>query len=55
MTNRAAFSLSSRQIPPEDFAQFEMQLTQGLARIRAGKGRLTKTVLFTCFDFGASR
>ena len=51
-TNRAAFSLSSREIPPEDFALFEMQLTQGLARIRAGKGRLTRTVLFTCLDWG---
>ena len=29
-----------------------MQLTQGLARIRAGKGRLTRTVLFTCLDWG---
>jgi hypothetical protein len=52
LTNRAAFRMSSRQIPPEDFAQFEVQLTQGLARIRAGKGRLTKTVLFTCLDWG---
>ena len=51
-TNRAAFRLSSREIPPEDFAQFEVQLTQGLARIRAGKGRLTRTVLFTCLDWG---
>ncbi len=51
-TNRAAYKLSSREIPPEDFAAFEMQLTHGLARIRAGKGRLTKTVLFTCLDWG---
>ncbi len=51
-TNRAAFSLSSREIPPEDFAEFERQLTHGLARIRAGKGRLTRTVLFTCLDWG---
>ena len=51
-TNRAAYSLSQREIPPEDFAAFEMQLTQGLARIRAGKGRLTKTVLYTCLDWG---
>ncbi|HEX4047545.1 MAG TPA: flippase-like domain-containing protein [Elusimicrobiota bacterium] len=51
-TNRAAYSLSSREIPREDFAQFEMQLTQGLARIRAGKGRLTMTVLYTCLDWG---
>jgi uncharacterized protein (TIRG00374 family) len=52
LTNRAAFSLSQREIPPEDFALFEMQLNQGLARIRAGKGRLTRTVLYTCFDWG---
>lgn len=51
-TNRAAFSLSKREIPPEDFASFEVQLTQGLARIRAGKGRLTTTVLYTCLDWG---
>ena len=52
LTNRAAFSLSQREIPPEDFAAFEVQLTQGLARIRAGKGRLTSTVLYTCLDWG---
>ena len=52
LTNRAAFRLSSKEIPPEDFAQFEVQLTQGLARIRAGKGRLTRTVVFTCLDWG---
>lgn len=51
-TNRAAYQLSSREIPAEEFALFEMQLTQGLARIRAGSGRLTKTVLFTCMDWG---
>ncbi|NNN06451.1 MAG: flippase-like domain-containing protein [Elusimicrobia bacterium] len=52
VTNRAAFSLSQREIPPEDFAAFEMQLTQGLARIRSGRGRLTATVLYTCLDWG---
>jgi len=51
-TNRAAFSMSQKQIPPEDFAAFEVQLTQGLARIRAGSGRLTTTVLYTCLDWG---
>ena len=51
-TNLAAYKMSSRAIPPEDFTVFEMQLTQGLARIRAGKGQLTKTVLFTCLDWG---
>jgi uncharacterized protein (TIRG00374 family) len=52
MTNRAAYSLSSKAIPPEDFAEFEVQLNQGLARIRAGKGRLTATILYTCLDWG---
>ena len=52
ITNRAAYKLSSKEIPPEDFAQFEVQLTQGLSRIRAGKGRLTRTVLYTCLDWG---
>jgi uncharacterized protein (TIRG00374 family) len=51
-TNRAAYSLSQREIPPEDFAAFEMQLNQGLGRIRAGRGRLTATILYTCFDWG---
>ena len=52
LTNRAAFSLSQKEIPPEDFAAFEVQLTQGLARIRSGSGRLTTTVLYTCLDWG---
>ncbi|OGR49304.1 MAG: hypothetical protein A2X37_10245 [Elusimicrobia bacterium GWA2_66_18] len=51
-TNRAAFKLSQKEIPSEDFAAFEVQLTQGLAHIRAGKGRLTTTVLYTCLDWG---
>ncbi|MBI4371511.1 MAG: flippase-like domain-containing protein [Elusimicrobia bacterium] len=52
LTNLAAYSLSQREIPPEDFAAFEVQLTQGLARIRAGRGRVTATVLYTCLDWG---
>ena len=52
LTNLAAYKMSSREIPPEDFAAFEMQLTHGLARIRHGSGRLTRTVLFTCLDWG---
>ncbi len=52
LTNLAAFKMSSREIPPEDFAEFEMHLNQGLGRIRAGRGRLTTTVLFTCLDWG---
>ncbi|MDE2490975.1 MAG: flippase-like domain-containing protein [Elusimicrobia bacterium] len=53
-TNRAAYSLAQRQIPPEGFAAFETQLTQGLARIRSGKGRLTATILYTCLDWGCA-
>lgn len=52
ITNRAAFSLSKKEIPPEDFAAFEVQLTQGLALIRQGKERLTAVVLYTCLDWG---
>jgi uncharacterized protein (TIRG00374 family) len=52
MTNRAAYKMSSKEIPPEDFAAFEMQLNHGLARIGAGTGRLTMTILYTCLDWG---
>ena len=51
-TNRAAYSLSQQEIPPERFAAFEMQLTQGLARIRAARGRLTWVVIHTGLDWG---
>lgn len=51
-TNQAAFRLSSKQIPSENFMAFERQMAQGLARIRHGHGRLTLAVLFTCLDWG---
>lgn len=51
LTNRAAFSLSQTEIPPEDFKAFENQLAQGFARIRAGRGHLSWTILYTCFDW----
>jgi uncharacterized protein (TIRG00374 family) len=51
-TNQAAFRLSSKQIPPENFMAFERQMAQGLARIRHEHGRLTLAVLFTCLDWG---
>jgi uncharacterized protein (TIRG00374 family) len=51
-SNQAAFRLSSRQIPPENFLAFEKQMSQGLARIRHEQGRLTLAVLFTCLDWG---
>lgn len=49
--NRAAFSLSKSEIPPEDFAQFEAQLGEGLERIRQNKGRLTWTIAYTALDW----
>ncbi len=51
-TNQAAFHLSSRQIPSEDFMTFERQMAHGLARIRHAHGRLSLAVLFTCLDWG---
>ncbi len=51
-TNQAAFRLSSREIPPENFMAFERQMAHGLARIRHERGRLTLAVLFTCLDWG---
>ena len=51
-TNQAAFRLSSKQIPAENFMAFEKQMAHGLARIRHEHGRLTLAVLFTCLDWG---
>ncbi|PIR15793.1 MAG: hypothetical protein COV48_12415 [Elusimicrobia bacterium CG11_big_fil_rev_8_21_14_0_20_64_6] len=51
-TNQAAFRLSSKQIPAENFSAFERQMAQGLARIRHEHGRLTLAVAFTCLDWG---
>lgn len=51
-TNQAAFRLSSKQIPTENFMDFERQMAHGLARIRHEHGRLTLAVLYTCADWG---
>ncbi|MEK7389114.1 MAG: lysylphosphatidylglycerol synthase domain-containing protein, partial [Elusimicrobiota bacterium] len=51
-TNIAAFQMSRGEIPPENFMAFERQLSQGLLRIRNGKGRLTLALLYTCLDWG---
>lgn len=51
-TNQAAFRLSSRQIPAENFMAFERQMAHGLARIRHERGRLSLAVLYTCLDWG---
>ncbi|MBI3289528.1 MAG: flippase-like domain-containing protein [Elusimicrobia bacterium] len=53
-TNRAAFQLSRREIPPENFMAFERQLTSGLLRIRRQRGRLTLAVFYTCLDWGCA-
>ena len=50
--NHAAFTLSKSEIPREEFQEFEEQLAHGLERIRRGRGRLTKTIAYTCLDWG---
>ena len=51
-TNRAAFQLSRREIPPEGFDDFEKQLGQGLGRIRRGHGRVGMALFWTALDWG---
>jgi uncharacterized protein (TIRG00374 family) len=51
-TNQAAFRLSTKQIPAENFLAFEKQMAHGLARIRHEHGHLTLAVLYTCLDWG---
>jgi len=49
--NRLVFSFSRKEIPHEEFAQFERQLATGLGTIHQFKGRLTKTIVFTGLDW----
>ena len=49
--NRLVFSFSRKEIPHEEFAQFEQQLATGLGTIHQFKGRLTKTIVFTGLDW----
>jgi len=49
--NRLVFSFSKREIPREEFEEFEQQLAAGLGTIHHHKGRLTKTVAFTGLDW----
>ncbi|MDD5658063.1 MAG: lysylphosphatidylglycerol synthase transmembrane domain-containing protein, partial [Elusimicrobia bacterium] len=49
--NRLVFSLSRKEIPREDFEEFEHQLAAGLGAIHHQKGRLTKTVAYTGLDW----
>ena len=50
--NQAAFLFSAREIPREDFAAFEAQLEEGLARIHADQRRLRRAILYTVLDWG---
>ncbi|MBI3547412.1 MAG: flippase-like domain-containing protein [Elusimicrobia bacterium] len=49
--NHASFLFSKKQIPREEFVEFEEQLNQGLALIRLHKGRLTRAIGYTCLDW----
>jgi uncharacterized protein (TIRG00374 family) len=49
--NRVVFSFSRREIPREEFQEFEDQLAAGLGTIHQLKGRLTKAILFTGLDW----
>lgn len=50
--NRAVFAVSRTEIPREDFAEFEEQLTAGLSRVRGEARGLALAVLYTCLDWG---
>ncbi|MBI4375026.1 MAG: flippase-like domain-containing protein [Elusimicrobia bacterium] len=50
--NRLVFCFSKSEIPREDFEEFELQLAQGLERVRGNKSRLTRTIAYTCVDWG---
>ncbi|MCX5794508.1 MAG: lysylphosphatidylglycerol synthase transmembrane domain-containing protein [Elusimicrobia bacterium] len=49
--NRVVFSFSKREIPREEFEEFEHQLAAGLGTIHHHKGRLTKTIAYTGLDW----
>jgi uncharacterized protein (TIRG00374 family) len=49
--NRVVFSFSRKEIPREEFQEFEHQLAAGLGTIHHLKGRLTKAILFTGLDW----
>jgi uncharacterized protein (TIRG00374 family) len=49
--NRVVFSFSRKEIPREEFAEFEQQLAAGLGTIHHLKGRLTKAIAFTGLDW----
>ena len=49
--NRVVFSFSRREVPREEFQEFEHQLAAGLGTIHHHRGRLTKTIAFTGLDW----
>ncbi len=49
--NRVSFYFSKKEIPKEDFVDFEIQLTEGLAKIHGARGRLTMAIVYTCLDW----
>lgn len=49
--NHAFFYFSKREIPREDFAEFERQLEDGLELIHRHRGRLTRAIGYTCLDW----
>ncbi len=50
--NHAAYFFSRSEIPREDYERFEEQLNRGLERVREHKGHLTRTIAYTCLDWG---
>jgi uncharacterized protein (TIRG00374 family) len=50
--NHVAFWFSKAQIPREEFIEFEAQLAAGLEKVRAARGRLLRTILYTALDWG---
>lgn len=50
--NLAVFTVSRTEIPREEFAEFEQQLAEGLARVRDNVRGLVLTIFYTCLDWG---
>lgn len=50
--NHVVYFFSKSEIPREDFQEFEEQLASGLENVRRKKLRLTKTIAYTCLDWG---
>lgn len=50
--NRVVYFFSKSEIPREDFREFEEQLARGLENVRLKKLHLTRTIAYTCLDWG---